>query len=149
MKSKIKKVAVLGSGVMGAQIAGHLANAGISSFLFDLKKSDVENSKESLKKLKPAPLYIPKNINLIHPCTYDEDIKKIKEVDWVIEVVTEDLNIKNKVYNKVLPHLSKTAILSSNTSGIPLVQLTGSLPANVKERFLITHFLILQGICTY
>ena len=52
MKSKIKKVAVLGSGVMGAQIAGHLANAGISSFLFDLKKSDVENSKESLKKLK-------------------------------------------------------------------------------------------------
>jgi len=140
MKSKIKKVAVLGSGVMGAQIAGHLANAGISSFLFDLKKSDVENSKESLKKLKPAPLYIPKNINLIHPCTYDEDIKKIKEVDWVIEVVTEDLNIKNKIYNKVLPHLSKTAILSSNTSGIPLVQLTGSLPANVKERFLITHF---------
>ena len=65
MKNKIKKVAVLGSGVMGAQIAGHLANAGIPSLLFDLKKSDVENSKESLKKLKPAPLYIPKSIELI------------------------------------------------------------------------------------
>ena len=140
MKNKIKKVAVLGSGVMGAQIAGHLANAGISSLLFDLKKSDVENSKESLKKLKPAPLYIPKNIELIHPCTYDEDIKKIKDADWVIEVVIEDLNIKNKVYDKVLPHLNKTAILSSNTSGIPLVQLTSSLPLDVKERFLITHF---------
>ena len=140
MSQNIKKVAVLGAGVMGAQIAGHLANAGIPSYLFDINDELAENGVSSLTSLKPAPLYKPKNAELVTPCTYDNDIEKIAEVDWVLEAVVERLDIKEKVYNNLLPHLKDTAILTSNTSGIPLTDLTSSLPDDVKQRFMITHF---------
>ena len=140
MGKKIEKVAVLGAGVMGAQIAGHLGNAGISSYLFDINKELAEKGKEALTSLKPKPLYKPKNIDRVTACTYDKDIDKIKEVDWVLEAVVERLDIKESIYKKLLPHLKETAILSSNTSGIPLHDLTKKLPEKVKKRFLITHF---------
>ena len=140
MSKKIEKVAVLGSGVMGAQISGHLANAGIPSYLFDMDKDLAEKGKSTLTSLKPAPLYKPKNVDLVTPCSYGEDIEKIAEVDWVLEAVIERLDIKEKVYANILPHLKKTAILTSNTSGIPLADLTHSLAEDVKERFMITHF---------
>ena len=140
MEKKIKKVAVLGAGVMGAQIAGHLGNAGIPSYLFDMNKELSEKGKSTLTSLKPKPLYKPKNVDLVTTCTYDDDIEKISEVDWVIEVVVERLDIKETIYQKLLPHLKKKAILTSNTSGIPLQDLTKNLPDNVKERFMITHF---------
>ena len=140
MEKKIKKVAVLGAGVMGAQIAGHLGNAGIPSYLFDMNKELSEKGKSTLTSLKPKPLYKPKNVGLVTTCTYDNDIEKISEVDWVIEVVVERLDIKETIYQKLLPHLKKKAILTSNTSGIPLQDLTKNLPDNVKERFMITHF---------
>ena len=140
MSQNIKKVAVLGAGVMGAQIAGHLANAGIPSYLFDINDELAKNGVDSLTSLKPAPLYKPKNAELVTPCTYDNDIIKIAEVDWVLEAVVERLDIKEQVYNNLLPHLKDTAILTSNTSGIPLTDLTSSLPDDVKQRFMITHF---------
>jgi len=140
MSQNIEKVAVLGAGVMGAQIAGHLANAGIPSYLFDINDELAENGVSSLTSLKPAPLYKPKNAELVTPCTYDNDIEKIAEVDWILEAVVERLDIKEKVYNNLLPHLKDTAILTSNTSGIPLTDLTSSLPDDVKQRFMITHF---------
>ena len=140
MSQNIEKVAVLGAGVMGAQIAGHLANAGIPSYLFDINDELAENGVSSLTSLKPAPLYKPKNAELVTPCSYDNDIEKIAEVDWVLEAVVERLDIKEKVYNNLLPHLKDTAILTSNTSGIPLTDLTSSLPDDVKQRFMITHF---------
>jgi 3-hydroxyacyl-CoA dehydrogenase len=140
MSQNIKKVAVLGAGVMGAQIAGHLANAGIPSYLFDINDELAKNGVDSLTSLKPAPLYKPKNSELVTSCTYDNDIEKIAEVDWVLEAVVERLDIKEKVYNNLLPHLKDTAILTSNTSGIPLTDLTSSLPDDVKQRFMITHF---------
>ena len=140
MSQNIKKVAVLGAGVMGAQIAGHLANAGIPSYLFDINDELSKNGVDSLTSLKPAPLYKPKNAELVTPCTYDNDIEKIAEVDWVLEAVVERLDIKEQVYNNLLPHLKDTAILTSNTSGIPLTDLTSSLPDDVKQRFMITHF---------
>ena len=140
MSQNIEKVAVLGAGVMGAQIAGHLANAGIPSYLFDINDELAKNGVESLTSLKPAPLYKPKNAELVTSCTYDNDIEKIAEVDWVLEAVVERLDIKEKVYNNLLPHLKDTAILTSNTSGIPLTDLTSSLPDGVKQRFMITHF---------
>ena len=140
MSQNIKKVAVLGAGVMGAQIAGHLANAGIPSYLFDINDELSKNGVDSLTSLKPAPLYKPKNAELVTPCTYDNDIIKIAEVDWVLEAVVERLDIKEQVYNNLLPHLKDTAILTSNTSGIPLTDLTSSLPDDVKQRFMITHF---------
>ena len=147
MSKKIEKVAVLGAGVMGAQISGHLANAGIPSYLFDMDKDLAEKGKSTLTSLKPAPLYKPKNVDLVTPCSYGEDIEKIAEVDWVLEAVIERLDIKEKVYANILPHLKKTAILTSNTSGIPLADLTHSLAEDVKERFMITHFFIPRYIC--
>jgi len=140
MFQNIEKVAVLGAGVMGAQIAGHLANAGIPSYLFDINDELAKNGVDSLTSLKPAPLYKPKNAELVTSCTYNNDIEKIAEVDWVLEAVVERLDIKEKVYNNLLPHLKDTAILTSNTSGIPLTDLTSSLPDDVKQRFMITHF---------
>ena len=140
MSQKIEKVAILGAGVMGAQIAGHLANAGIPSYLFDINDKFAKKGIDALTSLKPAPLYKPKNSELVKPCTYENDIEKIAEVDWVLEVVVERLDIKEQVYQNVLPHLKDTAILTSNTSGIPLADLTASLPDDLKKRFMITHF---------
>ena len=140
MNTKIKKVAVLGSGVMGAQIAGHISNAGIQSYLFDTSQELSVKAKENLLKLKPAPLYNQKNIELITPCNYEKDIEKINEVDWVLEAVVERLDIKLLVYNNIIPYLKSTAIVTSNTSGIPLKDLTKSLSLELQKRFMITHF---------
>ena len=140
MGKKIQKVAVLGAGVMGAQIAGHLANAGIPSYLFDVSKELAEKGKDTLTSLKPKPLYKPKNLDLVSPCTYDDHIENISEVDWVLEAVVERLDIKETIYKNLLPHLRKDVILTSNTSGIPLKDLTKNLPDEVKKRFMITHF---------
>jgi len=140
MSQNFEKVAVLGAGVMGAQIAGHLGNAGIPSYLFDVNEELANKGKETLTSLKPAPLYKPKNSDLVTPCTYANDLEKIAEVDWVLEAVVERLDIKESVYQSLLPHLKESAILTSNTSGIPLNDLTKSLPDEVKQRFMITHF---------
>ncbi|SVB46556.1 uncharacterized protein METZ01_LOCUS199410, partial [marine metagenome] len=140
MSQSFEKVAVLGAGVMGAQIAGHLANAGIPSYLFDMNEELANKGKDALTSLKPAPLYKPKNADLVTPCTYDNDLEKIAEVDWVLEAVVERLDIKESVYQSLLPHLKESAILTSNTSGIPLNDLTKSLPVEVRQRFMITHF---------
>ena len=140
MEYKIEKVAILGAGVMGAQLAGHLANAGIPSLLFDINQELADKGVEVLKKLKPAPLYKPKNLNLITPCNYDDDIEKIKEADWIMEAVAERLDIKHIVFKNITPHLKKTAIVTSNTSGIPLASLIEVFPEDVKKRFMITHF---------
>jgi len=140
MSQNFEKVAVLGAGVMGAQIAGHLANAGIPSYLFDMNEELANKGKDALTSLKPAPLYKPKNADLVTPCTYDNDLEKIAEVDWVLEAVVERLDIKESVYQSLLPHLKESAILTSNTSGIPLNDLTKALPDEVRQRFMITHF---------
>ena len=140
MKHNINKAAVLGAGTMGAQIAGHLANAGISCLLFDINQDTAEQGKEVLSSLKPAPLYKLKNVELITACNYQHDLQRISETDWILEAVVEQLDIKEKVYSNLLPYLKESTILTSNTSGIPLSDLTKNLPTNVKKRFMITHF---------
>ncbi len=140
MSQNIEKVAILGAGVMGAQLAGHLANAGIPSLLFDINQELAENGIKTLTKLKPAPLFKPKNIGLITPCNYDDHVGKVNEADWVLEVVAERLDIKHIVFKNIIPHLKPSAIVTSNTSGIPLADLVTVFPDNVKSRFMITHF---------
>ncbi len=140
MTQKIEKVAVLGAGVMGAQLAGQLANAGIPSLLFDISQELAEGGVKTLTSLKPAPLFKPKNANLITPCNYDDHIEKLNEVDWVLEAVAERLDIKHIVYQNMTPHLKESVIITSNTSGIPLADLTSVLPEPLKSRFMITHF---------
>ena len=87
MEHKIKKIAVLGAGTMGAQIAGHFANAGIPALLFDINIDLANSGIENLTKLRPAPLYKPKNSESITPCTYENDLEKLNEVDFVLEAV--------------------------------------------------------------
>ena len=140
MIKKIQKVAVLGSGVMGAQISGHLSNAGIKNFLFDTDQGLSERGINSLLTMKPPPLYDIKNIDLITPCNYKEDLKKLNEVEWVIEAVVERLDIKLKVYDQITPFLNKNTLLTSNTSGIPIFELTKNLSLDLQKRFMITHF---------
>ncbi len=140
MTEKIEKTAVLGAGVMGAQLAGHFANAGIPTLLFDISQDLSEQGIENLKKLKPAPLYKPKNTSLITPCTYENHIELIKEADWVLEAVAEKIDIKHKLFESVSPYLKTNAVLSSNTSGIPLNDLIKGLPESIHSRFMITHF---------
>ena len=140
MSQNIEKVAILGAGVMGAQIAGHLANAGIPSLLFDINQELAEKGIETLTKLKPAPLFKPKNIELITPCNYDDHVEMINEADWVLEAVAERLDIKHIVFKNIIPHLKPSAIVTSNTSGIPLSDLITVFNDEIKSRFMITHF---------
>ena len=84
MAEKIEKVAVLGAGVMGAQLAAHLSNAGLPSYLFDISQEVAEEGLQNALKLKPAPFYNPRTAGLITPCNYDDHIEKLREVDWVL-----------------------------------------------------------------
>ena len=140
MAVKIEKVAVLGAGVMGAQIATHLSNAGIPSLLFDMNQNLAVQGLEGMKTLRPSPVYNPKTLDLITPCNYDDHLKRIGEVDWVIEVIAERLDWKQGLFAKIIPHLKPAALLTSNTSGLALAEMAASMPEAVKARFFITHF---------
>jgi len=140
MSIEIKKCAVLGAGVMGAQIAGHIANAGIPSLLFDINEELAQKGVDGLSKLKPAPLFSSSNASLVTPCTYDNDMEKLNDCDLIIEAVAEKIEIKHAVYKNLLPHLKQGAILASNTSGIPLANLVEVLPEDFQKSFLIAHF---------
>ena len=140
MTKKIEKVAVLGAGTMGSQLAGHMANAGITALLFDLNNELVSNGLNNLHNLKPSPLYNPKNAELIEGCTYDEDIQRINEVDWVLEAVAEDLDVKHSVYKEITPYLKDDVFISSNSSGLPVAKISKALPEEFRSRFVLTHF---------
>ena len=139
-KMKIEQIAVLGAGVMGAQLAGLFANKGIKTSLFDISKDISLSGRERLNTLKPPPLENPENIHLITPCCFENDMEKIKKADWIIEAVPENVDIKLSVYNKISSFIKPLAILSSNTSGITLKEIIPHLPETLKDRFFITHF---------
>jgi len=140
MTKQIEKVAVLGSGTMGSQLAGHLANAGVPALLFDLNDELVTRGRDNLTKMKPAPLYSPNNIDLVEPCTYDKDLERLGEADWVLEAVAENLEIKHTVYKQISPHLKSDVLLSSNSSGLPVAKIAEALPEKLRSRFVLTHF---------
>ena len=94
MSFKIEKAAVLGSGVMGAQIAAHLTNAGIPVLIYDMNQEIVKKGLEFCKGLKPAPFYNPKTAEMITPLNYDDHLEQLKECDWVVEVIAEKLEWK-------------------------------------------------------
>lgn len=140
MSFKIEKVAVLGTGVMGSQIAAHLTNAGIEVYAFDMSQEISEEGIEKCKKIKPAPFYNIKTSSLITSMNYDNDLEKIKNCDWVIEVIAEKLNWKQDLYKKIAPYLKDECIITSNTSGISLKNLSKDLSPEFARRFFITHF---------
>ncbi|MFQ6615677.1 MAG: 3-hydroxyacyl-CoA dehydrogenase/enoyl-CoA hydratase family protein [Fidelibacterota bacterium] len=140
MSDRIERVAVLGAGVMGAQIAGHLANAGIPSLLFDLTQELSQDGIKNLGKTKPSPLFDPSRTRLIEPCNYEEHNGRLKEVDWILEAVVEKVDVKRKVFETVIPHVRDDVILSTNTSGLSVAEIGEALPSSFRKRFLLTHF---------
>ena len=137
---KIDKVAVLGTGVMGAQIAAHLTNAKIPVLGFDINQEVSKKGVEASVKLKPSAYYNPKTVEMITPLNYDDHIKQISECDWIIEVIAERLDWKQDLYSKIYPHLKKDAIITSNTSGISAAELISAMEDDMAKRFFITHF---------
>ena len=142
----IQKVAVLGAGTMGARIAAHLANAGLPVVLLDLASEKGPRSAvalgalEALKKSKPAAFYDPSVAAHITPGNFDDDRGLLSDCDWVIEAVTENLGIKQALLEKIAPHLKPGAILTTNTSGIPIESIASVLAPALRPRFFGTHF---------
>ena len=124
---------------MGAQIAAHLANASIPSLLFDMPGL-AQSSLERLKKMDPAPLFDPALLSLIEPLEFGNHFMRLKEVDWVVEAIVEDLEIKRQLLQSIYPHLRPNAIVTSNTSGIPLSMIAAEMPSEFKHRWFGTHF---------
>ena len=140
MIDKINKVAVLGTGVMGAQIAAHLSNVKIPVYSFDMKQEISESGIANCQKLKPSPFYNPKTSDLITCYNYEDHLDKLSECDWIIEVISERLDWKQDLYKKITPHINPDAIITSNTSGISLSDLTDGMDESILSRFFITHF---------
>lgn len=142
----VKKVAVLGAGVMGAQIAAHLVNLKVPVVLFDLpakegpKNGIVTRAVENLKKLKPAPLGVPEDATRIQAANYEEHLALLGECDLVIEAIAERMDWKLDLYAKVSPHFASHAIVASNTSGLSITQLSQVLPEAIRPRFCGVHF---------
>jgi 3-hydroxyacyl-CoA dehydrogenase len=142
----IKKAVVLGAGTMGAQVAAHLVGAGIDVVLLDIAASGEERSAparkglESLRRLKPSPLHLSAHLKRIRPGNFEDDWGQLKDADWVFEAVVEDLEIKRQLFSKVAAAVKKSAVVSSNTSGLGIARMSAHLPAAFRQRFLGTHF---------
>jgi 3-hydroxyacyl-CoA dehydrogenase len=145
-KFLVRKAAVLGAGVMGAQIAAHLANAGVQPVLFDLaaegrdKDAIVRKALEGLAKLEPSPLATKGVVERITPANYDEHLPLLAECDLVIEAISERMDWKKSLFDKVAPHLAPRAIFASNTSGLSITELSKVLPEAIRPRFCGIHF---------
>ena len=142
----IRRAAVLGAGTMGSRIAAHLANAGIPTLLLDLVPSGEGDKSRlakaalaALAKAKPAALYEASLAALITPGNFEDDLPRLAGCDWVIEAVAENLEIKAALLARVVPHLAPHALLTTNTSGLPLKQIAAGLAAH-RDRFFGTHF---------
>ena len=144
----VRRAAVLGAGTMGSRIAAHLANAGIPSLLLDLPPKGesaerrnrlAESALAALAKTKPAAFYEVSLAAMITPGNFEDDLPKLKQCDWVIEAVAENLEIKRALLDRVTPHLSPQAVLSTNTSGLPIAKIAAGLKSH-RDRFFGTHF---------
>lgn len=142
----VRKVAVLGAGVMGAQIAAHLVNVKVPVVLFDLpakegpKNAIVTRAVEALKKQKPAPLGVAEDAVLIQQANYEEHMELLTECDLIIEAIAERMDWKLDLYQKIAPFVAPHAIVASNTSGLSITKLSEVLPEEIKPRFCGIHF---------
>lgn len=161
MSQRIKRAAVLGSGVMGSSIAAHLANIGIPTIMLDIVPRELteaeeakgltlddkivrnriaEQSKKALLKQKPSPITSKKSLDLIVTGNMEDDMEKLADVDWIIEVVVERLDIKKQVFANVDTHRKPGTIVTSNTSGISVEAMIEDCSEDMKKHFLGTHF---------
>lgn len=147
MMTEIKKAAVIGAGVMGASIAAHLTNAGIPVLLLDIPQSGfgkknalAEGAIEKLLKMDPAPLMKKSNAEMIIPGNIESDLSKLSDCDWIIEAVVEKIDVKQDLFKKIQQYKKPDAIVSSNTSTIPLKKLIEGMDDAFQQTFMITHF---------
>ena len=142
----VRKVAVLGAGVMGAQIAAHFVNVKVPVVLFDLpakegpKNAIVTRAIEGLKKIKPSPLGVATDALLIEAANYEEHLAQLAECDLLIEAIAERMDWKLELYQKIAPYVAPHAIVASNTSGLSIAQLSAALPESIRPRFCGIHF---------
>lgn len=150
MALEIKKVAVIGAGVMGAQIAAHVANAGVPVVLLDIvppnlpeggdRTAIAKGAIDKLLKMEPAPFMHKKNAKLVTPGNLEDDLGMLADCDWIIEAIIERLDLKQSLYQKLELVRKPGSVVSSNTSTIPLGQLTGGLSEEFQRDFMVTHF---------
>ena len=134
------RAAVLGAGTMGAQIAAHLANIGWKALLLDLTLDHAKQGLERVSKLKPAPFYLPELASRIELGSFETDFPRLKEADWVIEAVVEKPDIKRELWTRVQDYVAPHAVLSTNTSGLSIHEMSDDCRDDIKRRFLGTHF---------
>ena len=160
-KRRINKIAIVGSGIMGSGIACHFANIGVKVLLLDIIPNELNDKEKSLGlsledkavrnrivnnslknafKSKPSPIYSQKFSNRISTGNIEDNLHKIKDVDWIMEVVVEKLDIKKKVFDKIEKYRSKGTIISSNTSGIPIKFMSEGRSEDFQRHFCGTHF---------
>jgi len=137
---KINHVVVIGSGTMGSGIAAHLCNANIPVTLLDLKTEISEQARDRIHKSRPPLLLDKSKINNIKVGNISDDFAQVKEADWIVEAVVERIDIKHDIYKKIFKERKKGAIVSSNTSSIPIKVLSQNLTKEEKKDFCITHF---------
>ena len=142
----VRKAAVLGAGVMGAQIAAHLANAEVPVVLFDLPAKEgnpngiVNKALDALKKLEPSPLATKDRVSYIDAANYEQHLEQLKDCDLIIEAIAEKMEWKDDLYRKIAPFISPTAIVASNTSGLSVNRLSEGLPEAQRAQFCGIHF---------
>ncbi|MBK7931432.1 MAG: enoyl-CoA hydratase/isomerase family protein [Bryobacterales bacterium] len=144
---KPRQAGVIGAGTMGSRIAAHFANAGIPVLLLDLpaaagpdRSAPARKGIDAAAKARPGGMFTASTAALITPGNFEDDMARLAGCDWIIEAVTENLEIKRGIWSRILEHASPAAILSTNTSGIPLARIAAEFPAEARSRFLGTHF---------
>ncbi|MBL8329621.1 MAG: enoyl-CoA hydratase/isomerase family protein [Rubrivivax sp.] len=143
---QVRKVGVLGAGVMGAQIAAHLVNCKVPVILFDLPAKDgpkngiVTRAVENLKKLKPSPLGVAEDAAQIEQANYEDHLARLGECDLIIEAIAERMDWKLDLYQRIAPAVAPHALVASNTSGLSITQLASVLPESIRPRFCGIHF---------
>jgi 3-hydroxyacyl-CoA dehydrogenase len=135
-----RKIAVLGAGAMGAQIALHLGNAGIPSILLDVSRDAARQGLDRAKRLKPDPQFTADSWTLVTTGSFDDDLPLLADADWVIEAVVERLDVKRELIERVAGACRPDAVLTTNTSGIPVGTIAEGWPAERRARWLGTHF---------
>ena len=137
---KIKKVVVIGSGTMGSGIAAQVANSGIEVYLLDITSELSLKALDRIQKSRPPLLMQTDLSNLIHPGNIQDDLDHINDADWIVEAVVERIDIKKSIYTKIDSRRKESALVSSNTSSIPLKILSEDMSDEMKKVFCITHF---------
>ncbi len=140
MTRHIREVAVLGAGTMGAQIAAHFANAGVPALLLDVTRDATRDGLKRAKALKPDPFFTPDTPALVRTGGFDDDLADIARCDWIVEAVVEQLDVKQSLFARVETHRRADAVVSSNTSGIPIAALAAGRSESFRRHFLGTHF---------